>query len=462
MTSSVPVPENASINANPYRVLPQLATLQNELETPRIAPDVLAHLVREELDLIRREIDSGARPTTHDVLERCRAAIDAVERTRFDPVINGTGIILHTNLGRAPVSKVTSVAMSSAAGSYLSLELDPETNRRGGRMEETARLMRLLTGAEATLVVNNNAAAVLLTLVALCAGREVIVSRGEAVEIGGGFRIPEVVSQSGCRLIEVGTTNRTYAADYLRAISGETGALLRVHPSNFRIEGFVSNPTTLELAEVASEHGTILIEDLGSGALIDTTRFGLRPEPTVGDALSAGASIVTFSGDKLLGGPQAGIICGRAELIGIIERHPLARAVRADKTALAGIVATLRHYIAGEADTLIPVWQMLGAKVDELQRRAQSICNATGAQAVDSTSSVGGGSLPGEVLPSTAVSLTTTNADALARYLRTGTQPVFPIIRDGVVLIDLRTVEPAQDEGLTQAILDARLRLGRE
>jgi L-seryl-tRNA(Ser) seleniumtransferase len=455
MTSSSPRTERTAADSNPYRVLPPISRLLNVLVADHIAPEHLTYLLRTELDCIRSQIDEGARPTEQDVLQRCQNALDALSATRFDEVINGTGVVLHTNLGRAPVSAATAAAMASAASSYLSLELDPETNKRGGRMDEIARLMRLLTGAQATLVVNNNAAAVLLTLAAVCAGRDVIVSRGEAVEIGGGFRIPEVVAQSGCRLMEVGTTNRTYAADYVRALSESTGALLRVHPSNFRVEGFVSTPSTAELAAVAVEHGTILVEDLGSGALLDTTRFGLRPEPTVEEALSAGAAVVTFSGDKLLGGPQAGIICGRAEIVETIGRHPLARAVRADKTTLAGVAATLRHYVAGNPESTIPVWQMLSANVEGLRSRANAISIETGSVVIDSTSSVGGGSLPGEVLPSVALSLTGGNADELARRLRMGAPRVFPVIRDGAVLIDLRTVQSGQDELLARAILGA-------
>jgi L-seryl-tRNA(Ser) seleniumtransferase len=321
-------------------------------------------------------------------------------------------------------------------------------------MDEIARHLRLLTGAEATLVVNNNAAAVFLVLAALCPGRDVIVSRGEAIEIGGGFRIPDVVSQSGCRLVEVGTTNRTYASDHARAFTDDTGAILRVHPSNFRLEGFTANPTTAELAAVALEHESILIEDLGSGALLDTTQFGLRHEPTVGQAIADGAAIVTFSGDKLLGGPQAGIICGRQDLIGAIERHPMARAVRADKVTLAGLNATLRHYLSGDAARDIPIWSMIGSPLSDLSARAETIRGASSATIESSIASIGGGSLPGETLPSVALSLGGINADELAHHLRTGNPRVFPIIRGEKVLIDLRTVLPEQDEPLARRIVE--------
>ncbi len=445
-------PKTSSSATSPYRVLPSLSTVLEALADAPVTAQIRLDIARLELDRIRLEIGGGAQFTTQQVIDRCRSAIDLLLQTRLDEVINGTGIILHTNLGRAPVSQATSDAMASAAGAYLSLEIDPETNRRGGRMDEIARLMRALTAAEATLVVNNNAAAVLLTLAALCKGREVIVSRGEAVEIGGGFRIPDVVTQSGCRLVEVGTTNRTYTTDYVRAISESTGAFLRVHPSNFRIEGFVAMPSTADLANAAAEHGTILIEDLGSGALIDTATVGLRSEPTISESLRAGAAIVMFSGDKLLGGPQAGIICGRSDLVERIERHPLARAVRADKTTLAGIAATLRHYVAGDAETSIPVWSMLATSIDELRCRAEQICSGMDVSIVSSSSSIGGGSLPGETLPSVAIALATPHADELARRLRTATPRVYPIIRDGFVLIDMRTVLPAQDAALAQAL----------
>lgn len=455
MTAFFQPSSGTSTEANPYRILPSLSSLLDEIDAPQVAPEFRVRVIRAELDSVRREIDAGARLTTREVVDRCQAAMDLLGATRFDEVINGTGIVLHTNLGRAPVSDATAAAMAMAASSYLSLEIDPESNRRGGRMDEIGRLLRVLTGAEATLVVNNNASAVLLTLSALCADKRVIVSRGEAVEIGGGFRIPDVIGQSGCRLIEVGTTNRTHVADYLRALADGAGTLLRVHPSNFQISGFVASPSTAELAAAATEHGTICIEDLGSGALLDTARFGLRPEPTVSEVLASGAAVVTFSGDKLLGGPQAGFISGRAELVRKIERHPLARAVRADKTSLAGVAATLRHYLAGESETSIPIWQMLAAAIEELRSRAEAIAAETGSTVAESTASIGGGSLPGETVPSFALSLVSDNVDDLARRLRTGEPSVFPIIRDGAVLIDLRTVRPNQDRILTKAIRSA-------
>jgi L-seryl-tRNA(Ser) seleniumtransferase len=449
---------NSTLDDNPFRVLPSVSAVLDRLRDVEITLELRTQVVRQELELARQEIQGGYRVSTEQAVERCRARFREFERSRFDSVINGTGIVLHTNLGRAPVSDQAAAAMASAASSYLSLEIDPETNRRGGRIEEISRLVRLLTGAEATLVVNNNAAAILLALAALCEGREVIVSRGEAVEIGGGVRIPEVVLQSGCRLVEVGTTNRTYLRDFERASGPDTVALLKVHTSNFRLDGFTASVRTSELGSLAKARDLMLIEDMGSGALLDTAAFGLEHEPTVKEAIDAGASVVTFSGDKLLGGPQAGIIAGRADLISQIERHPLARAVRADKTTLAGVADTLRHYIKGDAATSIPIWRMIGVSVDELTRRAFGICDRTGGEVIESIASIGGGSLPGETMPSVALRFAGSHPDAIASALRTGRPRVFPIIRDDAVLIDLRAIMPEQDLPLSAAIEHALAR----
>ncbi len=288
------------------------------------------------------------------------------------PVLNATGVVVHTNLGRAPVSPETAEAMREAAAHAVPLEIERESNERGGRMREIGGLLRALTGAESALVVNNCASAVLLVLAAVATGKEVVVSRGEAVEIGGGFRVPDVLRQSGARLVEVGTTNRTYARDYAAATTEETGAYLKVHPSNFRAFGFVHSASTAELVVLAREHGLPVLEDLGSGALLDTSRFGLAPEPTLTEAIAAGADLVMASADKLLGGPQGGIIIGSASWVERVARHPLARAVRADKTALAGIAATLRHYLRGEAESQVPVWRMIAAPESEIRARVDA------------------------------------------------------------------------------------------
>jgi L-seryl-tRNA(Ser) seleniumtransferase len=352
--------------------------------------------------------------------------------------------------------------MSAAASHPVALEIDPASSARGGRMREIAALVRLLTGAEETLVVNNNAAAILLVLSALANGRSVIVSRGEAVEIGGGFRIPDVLRQSGARLVEVGTTNRTYPRDYESAIDDTTAVLLKVHPSNFQISGFAASTSVAELAEIARRTKVPIVEDLGSGALLDTTQFSLDNEPTIGDSLANGAAVTTASGDKLLGGPQAGIIAGRADLVEIVARHPLARAVRADKTCLAGIAATLRHYVRGDAVSAIPIWQMISASAESLHERGTEIrarLRLAGVMAsiMETMSTIGGGSLPGQRQETVAIALESdsTPVDELASRLRTAKPGVYGRIENGQLLLDLRTVLPEQDDALIDAVATA-------
>lgn len=441
------------------RALPSVDQLLQDDET--LSASSLSTVVR--LDVIRRtlaqfrdEILAGIRPSLDEIKVTVIETLTALERPRLTPVINGTGVIVHTNLGRAPVSVEAAAAMAAAAASYVPLELDVGSGERGGRMSEIESLMGLLTGAEATLVVNNNAAAVLLVLSSLGAGREVVVSRGEAVEIGGGFRIPDVLRQSGATLVEVGTTNRTYPRDYRDAVTERTALFLKVHPSNFTVTGFTRSASVAELSRLDLPRPVPVIEDLGSGALLETGRFGLASEPTIAQSLRAGAAIVTASGDKLLGGPQAGIIAGRRDLVARIANHPLARAVRADKTCLAGIAATLRHYARGDAEAAIPVWRMIGAPVAGLELRANEIARHLAADGISvsvmrTESTVGGGSLPGQTLPSWAIAVQPRNGREAARTaaaLRTGNQPVFARIDDGRVLIDLRTVLPEDDDKL--------------
>jgi L-seryl-tRNA(Ser) seleniumtransferase len=457
-------------SASPFSVIPSVTSLLDDetLRTSTSLGDVfLVAFLRDRLAQEREAIARGEPRTEAEIRARLTLEILKLERARLDPVINATGVIVHTNLGRAPVSRATAAAMAATAASAVALEIEPDSARRGGRMAEIGTLMRLLTGAEATLVVNNNAAAVLLVLSAIAAGREVVLSRGEAVEIGGGFRIPDVLHQSGATLVEVGTTNRTYPHDYAAALSERTAALLKVHPSNFRLSGFVRGATVAELASIARARGIALVEDLGSGALIDTAPYGLAPEPTIGASLAAGVSVVTASGDKLLGGPQAGIICGDAQLVSQIERHPLARAVRADKTCLAGLAATLRHYVREEATREIPVWRMIAASLAEIRGRAavlKAMVAAVGHQidVVETPATIGGGSLPGEVLPSASLALRAdcstsdgTALEALARRLRLGQPAVFGRIEEGRLLLDLRTVLPEDDERLGAAVVTA-------
>jgi L-seryl-tRNA(Ser) seleniumtransferase len=371
------------------------------------------------------------------------------------PVINATGVLLHTNLGRAawPAAAIEAARLAASAASML--ELDPDTGRRGRRFSAVEDEVVALTGAEAALVTNNNAAAVALA-VGLAGRGGVAVSRGELVEIGGGVRIPEIVRRAGARLIEVGTTNRTRVADFEEALAdGRAKLVLRVHPSNFAQSGFVEAPDPAELAAAAHRHGAIVVDDLGSGALLDTSRFGLAREPMPAERLAAGADLVTFSGDKLVGGPQAGIVAGRRDLVEKLRKDPLARAMRPDKTILAALASTLRLYRAGVAHAEVPVWRQLGTSVEDLAERAARLASATGALATRVESTVGGGSLPGQTLPSWGLSLLGASADGLLRRLRAGTPAVIGRIVDGAVVLDLRTVDPADDEQLSRAILAA-------
>lgn len=370
------------------------------------------------------------------------------------PVINATGVVLHTNLGRAPLSRDALAAVQVAAAAYSTLEYDIESGTRGSRSVHAERLLMHLTGAEAALVVNNNAAAILLMLSALCAGREVIISRGQLVEIGGGFRIPDVLAQSGARLVEVGTTNRTYLRDYRAAIGPDTAAILVVHYSNYRITGFTAQPAIRDMAALAHEHGLPLLFDQGSGALTDVGVFGLPPETTVPDALRDGADVVAFSGDKLLGGPQAGILCGRATYIAAMKQHPLARAVRADKLCLAALQATLAAYARDTTNTELPVWRMISRPAAELQKEAErwvaylTTANVP-ATVLAAESRVGGGSLP-NAEPATyvaAVGAAIVPVEALAAALRAAPVPVIGRIADGRLLLDPRTVT-AEEAGL--------------
>ena len=421
--------------------------------------------LRGALDALRAEILAGSAEVAPDgddrdeILRRAGDALEAAMRPSLTPVVNATGVILHTNLGRAPLSSDVLAAMGRAGEGYSNLEFDLAEGERGSRYVHAEDLLRRLTGAEAALLVNNNAGAVLLALSALAAGREVVISRGQLVEIGGGFRIPDVMTQSGARLVEVGTTNRSYARDYEAAIGLETAALMRVHHSNFRLVGFVAEPALAELVALAHSHDLPLLDDLGSGTLLDTAAYGLPHEPTVPESLAAGADLVTFSGDKLMGGPQAGIIVGRADLVARLRHHPLTRALRVDKTTIAGIQANLLHYLRGEASERIPVWRMIAMTEAEIRTRAEGLLAALGAASrgcslVPGRSTVGGGSLPEETLPTTLVALPGEGADDLARRLRAGTAPVVSRIQDGRVVLDLRTVLPAQECVLTGRLIE--------
>ena len=376
-------------------------------------------------------------------------------------VINATGVVIHTNLGRAPLSDAAREAIETVGRGYSTLEYDLDVGRRGQRAVHAESLLCELTGAEAALVVNNNAGAVLLALTGLAQCRSVVISRGQLVEIGGGFRIPDVMVQSGARLTEVGTTNRTHLRDYRAALEAdrETALILRAHHSNYRIVGFAGEPGLGELVGLGAEYGAPVVDDLGSGALLDTASFGLEHEPMVQESVAAGAAAVSFSGDKLLGGPQAGVIVGQARYVEPLKGHPLARALRADKLCLAGLQATLLHYLRDEALECIPVWRMIAASLPEIDRRARRWRRSLGragirTEVIDSLSTVGGGSLPGETLPTRALAVVADGPDRLVSALRACNPPVVARIEDDQLVLDPRTVLPGDDGDLVRAVRD--------
>ena len=410
---------------------------------------------RRAVDEARAAIRSGGdAPSLDDVVEAARRVLREQERSRLAPVINATGVLVHTNLGRVPLGAAQLRAVEEVASGYSNLEFDLGSGNRGSRYEHAAELINSLVGSESSLVVNNNAAAVLLALAGLCSGREVIISRGELVEIGGEFRIPDVMESAGVKLVEVGTTNRTHISDYERAITPETAAILKVHPSNYKVVGFTKDVSARDLARLARGRGVCFLHDLGSG-LIDGDDALAPGETPVAAALKDGADLVTFSGDKLLGGPQAGIIAGRAELVEQVMHHPYLRALRVDKMTLAALQATLLVYLEGRRSE-IPLWSMLGQSLDELERRATSLAEAVGAtedvkvEVVLTEGLAGGGSLPEETIPSYGLSISggSRSAAELERSLRRADPPVIARVEDDRVLIDTRTVLAPQDEAL--------------
>lgn len=422
------------------------------------APTVAA--IRAALEEARAAVLAGAEaPSAEEVAAAARARLARRRRARLRPVINATGVLIHTNLGRAPLGAGQLEAVAAVARGYSNLEYDLTSGRRGSRYDHAKALLRELTGAEDAIVVNNNAAAVLVVLATLCSGREVVVSRGELIEIGGEFRIPDVLALSGARLVEVGTTNRTHLSDYEHALSADTAALLKVHPSNYRIVGFTRSVPARALARLARARGVPFVHDLGSGYVGAPQGAPLPDEPRVDDALAEGADIVTFSGDKLLGGPQAGVIAGRAELVGKIARHPLLRALRVGKMTLAALEATLEAYLAGRAGEL-PLWRLAAASSDELKGRAARLAAALGelpgvkAEVVASSAVTGGGSWPGAELPSVAVAVVHAErgTEELARALRQGEPAVAGRIEDDRLLLDLKAVPPEQDDALLAAL----------
>ncbi len=428
----------------------------------RFGHDLTLQALRQALATRRAQILAGsaASPDDEGLLREAAEELEALVAPSLRPVINATGVIVHTNLGRAPLSAAAQAAVTAIGAGYSTLEYDLASGERGSRAVHAERLLTRLTGAEAALVVNNTAAALLLSLTALCRGREVIISRGQLIEIGGGFRVPEVMVQSGARLVEVGTTNRTHLGDYESAIGENTAAILVAHHSNFKVIGFTAEPDLAELAEICHARQLPLIFDQGSGALLDTGRFGLDHEPTVAEGIAAGCDLVTFSGDKLLGGPQAGILVGRADLVAQARRHPLARAVRADKLCLAALSATLTHYLSDEAVREVPVWRMVAQPVESLRARADDWAARLSAAGLDAevlpgAATVGGGSLPGETLAGFVVAIAHAAPSAYAARLRRQEPPVIARIQAERLLFDPRTVLPGQDESLMAALIAA-------
>jgi L-seryl-tRNA(Ser) seleniumtransferase len=391
-------------------------------------------------------------PSTEAILSRAESHLAAWTASSLLPVINATGVILHTNLGRAPLSRATITAMKKAAESYSTLEYDLEKGQRGSRLIHAESIVRKLTGAESAMVVNNNASAVLLVLSALAGKKRVVISRTQLVEIGGGFRVPDVMKQSGAKLVEVGATNKVRLSDYTEALEEPTALVMRAHRSNFKIVGFTEEPELREIVEIAHQANVLVVDDLGSGALLDTAKYGLAHEPTVQESLAAGVDLVCFSGDKLLGGPQAGIIVGRKDLIDRIKKHPLARAVRADKTCLAGITATLLHYLKDEAEREIPIWRMISLTPQQIRIRAEGWCQALGrGEVLPSESTVGGGSLPDECLSTFVLALDVRSPARFLERLRQASPPVIARTENDKVLLDPRTV--LDDVALLQALM---------
>lgn len=410
--------------------------------------------IRSVLADLREKVRDGEPvPDLEEIFSLTNAKLENWLHPTLLPVINATGVILHTNLGRAPLSRAAQQAVSQVSAGYSTLEFDLDRGIRGSRVLHAENLLLRLTGAEAALVVNNNAAAVLLALSALANRKRVVISRTQLVEIGGGFRVPDVMRQSGARLVEVGTTNRVHAGDYEDALSEPAALVLRAHHSNFKLVGFTSEIDISELVQLAHRRQVPVLDDLGSGTLLDTARFGLAHEPTVQESVHAGADLVCFSGDKLLGGPQAGIILGRGELISKLKKHPLARALRADKMCLAALSATLLAYLKGEAEQTIPVWQMISQSPAALQDKArQWAAELQTGDIITGQSTVGGGSLPEETLPTFLLALSVPQPNRFLAKLRTLTPPVIARVENDKVVLDPRTILPFQEDAFLRGV----------
>ena len=432
---------------------PALAELSGVYPRPFIVGET-----RRRLSAIRASIGNGLEESfdlsPSNIVQSIVEAVDDHWGPSPTRVINATGVILHTNLGRAPLSEDAAKSAQHSALGYSDLEYDIETAGRGARHAHVSSLLSTVTGADAGIAVNNNAAAALLALSTLAGhGGDVIVSRSEAVEIGGGFRVPDVMAQSGANLVDVGTTNRTYARDYEAAIGSNTSAILKVHRSNFAISGFIHEDPLSDIVDVANRHDVPLIHDLGSGCLIDTETFGFDHEPTVQESIQAGAHLTLFSGDKLLGGPQAGIIVGNTELVERVSRHPLARAVRIDKMTLAALNSTLRSYVRGAAADELPIWRMMSTSLNEVEDVASSWSRLIQSEVVEGRTAIGGGSAPGQTLPTKRLMITVeASAGAIAGNLRGNKPPIIGRIEDNFLFLDPRTVLPEERQTVSEAL----------
>ena len=445
-----------------FRAIPSVDAVLGELRSNGSWPHALAvEAARTAIERAREAVKAGAEaPSVATISAEAEAILEELARPSLRRVVNATGVILQTNLGRAPLSERAMAAMAEASRDYTNLEFDVAEGSRGSRHEHVRDLLRRTTGADDGLAVNNNAAALLMALHVFAQGREVIVSRGEAVEIGGRFRIPDVLRESGAELVEVGTTNRTYVEDYANAIGEETAAILRVHRSNFQVTGFTARPELGDLAALAREHGVLLLDDLGSGCLVETADYSVEHEPTVRESLEGGADLTLFSGDKLLGGPQCGLIVGQGELVATLRRHPLARALRVDKLTIAALNATLMAYVGGTEREEIPVWRMLALEREHLEPRARAWAEAGGGRVVESRSMIGGGAAPGAGRTTWCAALQgEQGGEGLARSLRHAHPPIVARVEAGETLLDPRTVAERDDEHVT-ATIEALLRTG--
>lgn len=411
------------------------------LDALRLTLDEIRARFKTALSRVEGSNPGAALPSAEAILARAESRLLAWTRSSLLPVINATGVILHTNLGRAPLSKAAIQAMMDAAADYSNLEFDLDTGKRGSRLIHAEAILQKLLGVEAALVVNNNASAVLLVLSTLANKKRVVIPRSQLVEIGGGFRVPDVMKQSGAKLVEIGTTNKVRLSDFKEALEEPAALIMRAHRSNFKIVGFTEEPELEKIVDLAHKAHVIVVDDLGSGALFDTARYGLAHEPTVQESLAAGVDVVCFSGDKLVGGPQAGIIIGKKELVDKIKKHPLARAVRADKTCLAGTAATLAHYLKDEAEREIPIVRMMSLTPDQVRARAEAWREAVGqGEVMKSESTVGGGSLPEESIPTHVLSLKIKSPNTFLAKLRAADPPVVARTEKDRVLLDPRTV----------------------